>query len=55
MIEKVCLVMRVMHVMSEESFAKEILQEQMDMQLDGLSKEICNKVGLPGRNILWRS
>ena len=50
MIEKVCLVTRVMHTMSEESYAKEILLEQMAMKWDGLSKEvqeICNKVGLP--------
>ena len=50
MIEKVCLVTRVMHVMNEEGYAKEILQEQMDMKWDGLSKEvteICDKLGLP--------
>ena len=50
MIEKVCLVTRVMHVMNEEGYAKAILQEQMDMKWDGLSKEvteICDKLGLP--------
>ena len=50
MIEKVCLVTSVMHVMNEEGYAKEILQEQIDMKWDGLSKEvteICDKLGLP--------
>ena len=49
MIEKVCLVTRIMHMMNEESYAKEILKEQMAMKWDGLSKEvteICEKVGL---------
>ena len=32
MIEKVCLVTRVMNVMGEDSYAKEILEEQMAMQ-----------------------
>ena len=38
-----------MHMMNEESYAKEILEEQMAMKWDGLSKEvteICEKVGL---------
>ena len=52
MTEKVSLVTKIHHCTNdqEENFAREILQEQLNNNWDGLTKEvkeICEKVGLP--------
>ena len=52
MAEKVCLVTRILHLREEDSdsYAKEILKEQLDRGWEGLTSEvrhICKKVGLP--------
>jgi hypothetical protein len=47
--EKVCLVSRILFL-GEESYAREVLREQLDMGWSGLTKEvieICKEVGLP--------
>ena len=50
-LEKVCLVTRVFFVYEEEqSYARELLEEQLAMGWEGLTREveeICGKVGLP--------
>ena len=51
MVEKICLVTKIMNEEDEEdSYAKEILKEQMEMGWEGLTKEVmkmCEEVGLP--------
>ena len=52
MTEKVCLVTRILFLgdEGEESYAREVLREQLAMGWDGLTKEvveICEEVGLP--------
>ena len=52
MMEKVCLVTRVMNLREEEedSYAKEVLKEQLAMGWEGLTQEvvdICKNIGLP--------
>ena len=52
MTEKVCLVTRILHLGEEDSdsYAKEVLQEQLARGWKGLTSEvveICLKVGLP--------
>ena len=50
MCEKICLVTRLMNQDNEEdSYAQEILKEQMEMEWDGLTKEVmefCKEIGL---------
>ena len=51
MLEKICLVTRIMNQEDiEDSYAKEILKEQMAMGWEGLTKEVmqmCEEIGLP--------
>ena len=51
MVEKICLLTKIMNEEDEEdSYAKEILKEQMEMGWEGLTKEVmemCEEVGLP--------
>ena len=52
MMEKVCLVTRILHLREDEddSYAKEVLVEQLEMGWEGFTKEvtdICRRVGLP--------
>ena len=51
MLEKICLVTKLMNQDSEEDFyAKEILKEQLEMGWEGLTKEVirfCEEIGLP--------
>ena len=51
MCEKICLVTRMMNQDNEEdSYAQEILKEQIAMDWDGLTKEVikfCEEIGLP--------
>jgi exonuclease III len=56
MIEKVCLVTRIMHMREEEedSYAKLVLKEQLAMGWEGLTKEveeICQRAGLPNAGL----
>ena len=49
-IEKVCLVSSVMFSGEEQSYARDILKEQLAMGWVGLTsevEEICRKLGLP--------